>query len=74
MKVLIYMGGGFDTYGPSRHLYHALIEDLLREGHTVHLIENHSTGNDPDAPPDLVSFQNNFLKKLKQYQKNHTHH
>lgn len=56
MKVLIYMGGGFDTYGPSRHLYHALIEDLLMQGHTVHLIENHSTGIDPDAPEDLLAF------------------
>lgn len=58
MKVLIYMGGGFDTYGPSRHLYHALIEDLLLQGHTVHLIENHSTGDDPDAPDDLLAFKN----------------
>ncbi len=57
MKVLIYMGGGFDTYGPSRHLYHALIEDLLVEGHTVHLIESHSTGKDPDVPEDLLSYQ-----------------
>lgn len=52
------MGGGFDTYGPSRHLYHALIEDLLLEGHFVHLIENHSTGVDPDAPDDLKSYKN----------------
>ena len=58
MRVLIYMGGGFDTYGPSRHLYHALIEDLLLQGHTVHLIENHSTGTDPDAPDDLLAFSN----------------
>jgi len=58
MKVLIYMGGGFDTYGPSRHLYNALIEDLLTQGHIVHLIENHSTGNDPDAPDNLTKFPN----------------
>ncbi len=58
MKILIYMGGGFDTYGPSRHLYNALIEDLLTAGHTVHLIENHSTGNDPDAPENLLAFEN----------------
>ena len=58
MRVLIYMGGGFDTYGPSRHLYHALIEDLLLQGHTVHLIENHSTGADSDAPDDLLTFNN----------------
>lgn len=56
MKVLIYMSGGFDTYGPSRHLYNALIEDLLFQGHTVHLIENHSTGVDPDAPQNLLSY------------------
>lgn len=54
MKILIYMSGGFDTYGPSRHLYHALIEDLLVKGHTIHLIENHSTGIDPDAPVEFV--------------------
>ena len=55
MKILLYMGGGFDTYGPSRHLYHALIEDLLAKGHTIHLIENHSTGKDPDAPAEFVA-------------------
>lgn len=57
MKVLIYMSGGFDTYGPSRHLYHALIEDLLIKGATVHLIESHSTGKDPDAPEQLLAFK-----------------
>ncbi len=51
------MGGGFDTYGPSRHLYHALIEDMLIKGHNVHLIESHSTGKDPDAPDDLKSYE-----------------
>jgi len=53
MRVLIFMSGGFDTYGPSRHLYNALIEDLLGKGHSVHLIESHSTGKDPDAPENL---------------------
>lgn len=23
MKILLYMGGGFDTYGPSRHVRHS---------------------------------------------------
>lgn len=55
MKILLYMGGGFDTYGPSRHLYHALIEDLLAKGNTVHLIESHSTGKDPDIPPEFAA-------------------
>ena len=58
MNVLIYMSGGFDTYGPSIHLYNALIEDLLTLGHTVHLIEAHSTGSAPDAPENLTAFKN----------------
>ncbi len=49
------MSGGFDTYGPSRHLYHALIEDFLENGDSVHLIESHSTGNDPDAPLEFIN-------------------
>lgn len=63
MRVLIFMSGGFDTYGPSRHLYNALIEDLLTQGHIVHLIENHSTGTDPDAPDNLLLF-NNFSYEI----------
>ena len=58
MKILIVMSGGFDTYGPSRHLYSALIEDFLNNGDHVHLIESHSTGNDPDIPDP---FMNNNL-------------
>lgn len=65
MKILIYMSGGFDTYGPSRHLYNALIEDLLTAGHTVHLIENHSTGKDPDAPENLLAFENFSYETVK---------
>lgn len=57
MKVLIYMDGGFDTYGPSRHLYASLIEDLLRSGHYVHLIESHSTGTDPDVPANIERWE-----------------
>lgn len=55
MKILIWMMGGFDTYGPSRHLYHALIEDLLAKKHTIYLIESHSTGKDPDVPEEFLT-------------------
>lgn len=58
MKILIVMSGGFDTYGPSRHLYHALIEDFLDNNDTVHLIESHSTGNDPDVPATFLKNPN----------------
>lgn len=58
MKILIVMSGGFDTYGPSRHLYHALIEDFLNNGDSIHLIESHSTGNDPDVPESFLKSDN----------------
>lgn len=53
MKVLLFMSSGLDTPGPSWHLYNALISDLIRNGHHVHLIESHSTGINPDCPMDL---------------------
>lgn len=53
MKILLLMSSGFDTPGPSRHLYNALITDLTAAGHSVHLIESHSTGADEDCPPSL---------------------
>lgn len=56
MKILIVMSGGFDTYGPSRHLYKALIEDLLKNGETIHLIESHSTGISPDIPDSFLQY------------------
>lgn len=58
MKILIVMSGGFDTYGPSRHLYHALIEDFLNAGHSIHLIESHSSGVDPDVPETFLNCPN----------------
>lgn len=51
------MDSGFDTYGPSLHLYKALIEDFLSAGHIVHLIESHSTGSMPDIPDSFKTNQ-----------------
>ena len=56
MNILIVMSGGFDTYGPSRHLYQALIEDFLENGDSVHLIESHSTGGYPVVPAEFERF------------------
>jgi hypothetical protein len=47
------MSSGLDTPGPSWHLYNALISDLTKSGHRVHLIESHSTGINPDCPENL---------------------
>lgn len=55
MKLLFVLDSGFDTYGPSLHLYKALLEDLLKFGHTIHLIESVSTRKDPVIPESLES-------------------
>lgn len=53
MRILFVLDSGFDTYGPSLHLYKALLEDLLKAGHTIHLIESVSTRKDPVIPETL---------------------
>lgn len=58
MNILLFMSSGLDTPGPSWHLYTALIEDLVSYGHSVHLIESHSTGINPDCPERLESLEN----------------
>lgn len=58
MRLLFVLNSGFDTYGPSLHLYKALFEDLLRAGHKVHLIESVSTRRDPVVPDSIESHPN----------------
>lgn len=53
MRLLFVLDSGFDTYGPSLHLYKALFEDLLKCGHSIHLIESTSTHKDPDVPESI---------------------
>lgn len=54
MKLLFVLNSGFDTYGPSLHLYRALFEDLLKAGHTIHLLESVSTRKDPVVPNSII--------------------
>lgn len=58
MRILFVLDSGFDTYGPSLHLYKALLEDLLKAGHTIHLIESVSTRKDPVIPESLENHPN----------------
>lgn len=55
---MLFMSSGLDTPGPSYHLYTALIADLVKYGHRVHLIESHSTGINPDCPEALRNLPN----------------
>lgn len=63
MKLLFMLNSGFDTYGPSLHLYKALFEDLLKAGHTIHLLESVSTRKDP-VIPDSIENHPNFSYEL----------
>lgn len=63
MKLLFMLNSGFDTYGPSLHLYKALFEDLLKAGHTIHLLESVSTRKDP-VIPNSIENQPNFSYEL----------
>ena len=63
MKILFVLNSGFDTYGPSLHLYKALFEDLLAKGHVVHLIESVSTRKDP-VIPSSIEYNSNFTYEL----------
>lgn len=66
MKLLFMLNSGFDTYGPSLHLYKALFEDLLKAGHTIHLLESVSTRKDP-VIPDSIEKHPNFSYELIPY-------
>jgi glycosyltransferase involved in cell wall biosynthesis len=63
MKILFVLNSGFDTYGPSLHLYKALFEDLLKAGHKIHLLESVSTRKDP-VVPDSIKDNPNFSYEL----------
>lgn len=58
MRILFLLDSGFDNYGPSLHLYKALIEDLLNNGHVVHLLESVSTRKDPVVPSSIENHPN----------------
>ena len=73
MKLLFVLNSGFDTYGPSLHLYKALFEDLLKAGHTVHLIESVSTRHDP-VVPDSIEHHPNFSYELVPLRITNKHH
>lgn len=65
MKILIYMTGGFDTHGPSNHLYKALIEDCLKSGIEVKLVESVSSNTLPQIPESFNHYENFSYQTVK---------
>ena len=58
MKVLFWLGMGFDRHGPSVHLLKKMIEETLIAGHEVVMIVRNTNGQDPDVPVSLQKYPN----------------
>ena len=56
MKVLFWMFIGFDQYATSEHLLSAVIEQLCRLGHSVHIIQKKTGGSLPAIPDNLSEY------------------
>lgn len=56
MKVLFWMFIGFDKHETSEHLLTAVIEQLCKAGHTVHILQKHTGGDLPSIPENLASY------------------
>ena len=57
MKVLFWMFIGFDQHATSEHLLSAVIEQLCKAGHSVHIIQKNTAGNMPSIPEKLKHYQ-----------------
>lgn len=54
MKILFVLFIGFDKHATSEHLLTAIIEQLCKEGHSVHILQKHTGGNLPSIPLALM--------------------
>lgn len=54
MKVLFWMNSGFDIHSTSEHLLKAIIEQLVKEGNQVHVIQMDQGGKLPKLPENLA--------------------
>lgn len=53
MKILYITAEGFDTPNPNNQMAEVMIRDFLDNGHTVHLIQSHRKGVNPDIPESI---------------------
>ncbi len=56
MKVLFWMFIGFDQHTTSEHLLAAVVEQLCKAGHSVHIIQKDLGGNLPAIPETLREY------------------
>lgn len=58
MKILFITAEGFDTPNPDNQMAETMINGFLDAGHSVHLIQSHRCGINPDVPESLADRQN----------------
>lgn len=58
MKILYITAEGFDTPNPNNQMAEVMIRDFLNNGHSVHLIQSHKKGINPDIPQSLKNESN----------------
>ena len=56
MKVLFWMFIGFDKHETSEHLLTAVIEQLCKAGHSVHILQKNTGGELPSIPECLANY------------------
>lgn len=54
MKILFITAEGFDTPNPNNQMAEVMINDFLDNGFSVHLVQSHRKGINPDIPSSLV--------------------
>ena len=54
MKVLLWLAGSFDRRNPTEHLLIAMMENLCKLGHSVHVLQKDTKGPGPELPEELV--------------------
>lgn len=58
MNILYITAEGFDTPNPNNQMAEVMIKDFLHHGHSVHLIQSHRKGVNPDIPKSLENEPN----------------
>lgn len=53
MKILYITAEGFDTPNPNNQMAEVMIRDFLQNRHSVHLVQSHRKGVNPDIPKSL---------------------
>ena len=64
MKILYITAEGFDTPNPNNQMAETMIRSFCEAGHSVHLVQSHRKGINPDVPKSLEGMNNLFVDTI----------